>query len=168
MTGQRPPGRPLVSAPAGYRVVVGVDGTEAGARALRWAIREAAAHGGAVTAVTVWHEADGLDAGHRLAAAVADEHAHATGPPVEPDLHVPVTPIAVSGDQPAFTSRVLVEQARGADLLVLGSHGYGGLFPAVRGTVADECLRAASCPVVVLPELRPSGATTGRFRRERR
>ena len=38
-----------------YRVVVGVDGTEAGGRALRWAVREAAAHCGVVTAVAAWH-----------------------------------------------------------------------------------------------------------------
>jgi nucleotide-binding universal stress UspA family protein len=45
----------------------------------------------------------------------------------------------------------LIEQARGADLLVLGSHGQGRLFHAVLGSVAAECVHGARCPVVVLP-----------------
>ena len=36
------------------RILVGVDGSAGSRRALRWAVEEAAAHGGAVQAVTVW------------------------------------------------------------------------------------------------------------------
>jgi nucleotide-binding universal stress UspA family protein len=48
-------------------------------------------------------------------------------------------------------ARVLTDTARDADLLVLGSHGHGRLFHAVVGSVADACIRAATCPVVVAP-----------------
>ncbi len=36
----------------GYRVVVGVDGSAVAARALRWALEQAAARGGTVLAVS--------------------------------------------------------------------------------------------------------------------
>jgi hypothetical protein len=45
----------------------------------------------------------------------------------------------------------LAAAARGADLLVLGSHGHSRISHAVLGSVADETIRAAECPVVVIP-----------------
>ena len=46
---------------------------------------------------------------------------------------------------------VLSRAARDADLLVLGSHGHGRLRHAALGSVSENCVRKASCPVVVLP-----------------
>jgi hypothetical protein len=37
-----------------YRVVVGIDGSAESARALRWAVQEAAPRGGTVEAIAVW------------------------------------------------------------------------------------------------------------------
>jgi nucleotide-binding universal stress UspA family protein len=57
---------------------------------------------------------------------------------------VNVAPIAVE-DEPA---RALLDAARDADLLVVGSHGHGlsGLF---LGSVSLECARHAACPVLI-------------------
>ncbi|CAN6289686.1 unnamed protein product [Urochloa humidicola] len=38
----------------------------------------------------------------------------------------------------------------GADLLVMGSHGYGFFKRALLGSVSDYCLRNASCPVLIV------------------
>lgn len=38
----------------------------------------------------------------------------------------------------------------GADLIVLGTHGYTGLKHAVLGSVAERVVRHASCPVLVV------------------
>ncbi|CAN6320262.1 unnamed protein product [Urochloa humidicola] len=38
----------------------------------------------------------------------------------------------------------------GADLLVMGSHGYGLFKRALLGSVSDYCLRNASCPVLIV------------------
>ncbi len=57
-----------------YRIVVGVDGSEGGERALRWAVHEAARRGGTVQAVTAF-TFDGVDASsltYRAAAARTD------------------------------------------------------------------------------------------------
>jgi nucleotide-binding universal stress UspA family protein len=132
------------------RIVVGFDGSEGGARALSWAVGEAAQRGGTVQAVTAWQWTDpalGLDvrAEHdrmaRLSLTEAIKGAVADHP------EVPVAGDAVPG-RPA---EVLTRAAAGADLLVLGSHGHGRLFHAVLGSVAEECVRAAVCPVVVVP-----------------
>eukprot|EP00270_Netrium_digitus_P003316 TRINITY_DN137_c0_g1_i4.p1 TRINITY_DN137_c0_g1~~TRINITY_DN137_c0_g1_i4.p1 ORF type:complete len:172 (-),score=50.48 TRINITY_DN137_c0_g1_i4:137-652(-) len=38
----------------------------------------------------------------------------------------------------------------GADLLVMGSHGYGAIKRALIGSVSDFCVHHAKCPVVVV------------------
>ncbi|KAF7042365.1 hypothetical protein CFC21_051999 [Triticum aestivum] len=38
----------------------------------------------------------------------------------------------------------------GADLLVMGSHGYGFLKRALLGSVSDYCVRNANCPVLIV------------------
>jgi nucleotide-binding universal stress UspA family protein len=44
----------------------------------------------------------------------------------------------------------LTRVARGADVLVLGSRGHSRLYHAVVGSVTEQCMRAAACPVVVV------------------
>lgn len=38
----------------------------------------------------------------------------------------------------------------GADMLVMGSHGYGFLQRALRGSVSNHCVQNCRCPVVVV------------------
>lgn len=51
----------------------------------------------------------------------------------------------------ARTADVLTGAARAADLLVLGSHGNSRIRHTVLGSVSEECVRRANCPVVVVP-----------------
>ena len=133
-----------------YRIVVGVDGSEGGRRALSWAVAEAARRGGTVQAVTawLWTQPDlGADLGaeHETAARQALDEAIAAARRGHPD-------VAVAAETAAgFAAEVLTRAAADADLLVLGSHGHSRLFHAVLGSVAEECIRAAVCPVVVVP-----------------
>ena len=48
--------------------------------------------------------------------------------------------------KPAFA---LIEAAKDADLLVVGSHGYGALPGMHLGSVATYCVHHAPCPVLV-------------------
>lgn len=41
-------------------------------------------------------------------------------------------------------------QKLGADLLVIGSHGYGLIKRALLGSVSDHCARNAKCPVLIV------------------
>lgn len=141
-----------------HRIVVGVDGTEGGRRALKWAIREAQARGATVQAVLAWTW-DGIDLPPQVTTHPDQERARAelilaAEIGALPDLHgVSVATEAVEGR----AADVLCLAARDAELLVLGSHGHSRVRHTVLGSVAEECVRKASCPVVVLPVPQPGG-----------
>lgn len=139
---------------ASYLIVVGVDGSEGGRRALDWAANEAATRGGAVQAVMAWSW-DGMDYGP-IAATYPQQEAECARALIEKEIkmlahrrgsHLPVSGEAVEG-RPA---EVLTAAGRSADLLVLGSHGHSRLRHTVLGSVSEECIRNAACPVVVIP-----------------
>ena len=133
-----------------FRVVVGVDGSEGGRRALRWAITEAAARGGTVQAVNVWR----WDAPDRPASSSTEDEQRLAEQTLLRELAavpdhrgVPVAAEAVEGR----AADVLTAASRDADLLVLGSHGHSRVWHTVLGSVSGECMRYANCPVVVVP-----------------
>jgi|SRR2546423_1567319 len=143
-----------------YRIVVGFDGSDGGSRALSWAVAEAAERGGTVQAVTAWQWTEpelGADvrAEHGRMARLSLEEAVNTARQAHPE-------VTVAGEAvPGASAEVLTTAAADADLLVLGSHGHGRLFHAVLGSVAEQCIRAAVCPVVVVPvphEVKPRTA----------
>jgi nucleotide-binding universal stress UspA family protein len=47
-------------------------------------------------------------------------------------------------------AQVLVEAARGADLLIVGSRGHGEFAAALMGSVSQHCVHHAPCPVLVI------------------
>lgn len=126
-------------------IVVGVDGSEGGRRALGWAARHAAASGATVQIVTAY---DG--AGHNA----IDKRRDAEGMQrwevdtcTELGAPMVVACEVVAGD----AVEVLSDAARRADLLVLGTHGKSHLRTALLGSVSEGCIRRAGCPVVVVP-----------------
>jgi nucleotide-binding universal stress UspA family protein len=54
----------------------------------------------------------------------------------------------------------IVERARktGADLIVVGTHGRGGIEHAILGSVAERVVHHSPCPVLVIPAPRPPAA----------
>lgn len=62
---------------------------------------------------------------------------------------VAVTPLVVMGP----TAQMILEAADhlGASHLVVGSHGHGGLHHLLVGSVAEEVVRRATVPVVLVP-----------------
>ena len=133
------------------RIVVGVDGFESSEAALRWAIRQAKLTGAVVEAVTAWQVPVG--AGLVPAADMPDYQDDARMVLTEAitemcmiDTEVEVRPRVVQG--PA--AQVLVDAADGAELLVVGCQGHGGLAEALLGSVGQYCVRHASCPVVIM------------------
>jgi nucleotide-binding universal stress UspA family protein len=141
-----------------YVIVVGVDGSEGGHRALHWAAREAAARGASLRAVTAWcwdppggglsggREDDSPDRPKQRAEDMLLREAATL------QVRVPVAGQIVEGRTPD----VLATAARDADLLVLGSHGHDRIWHAVLGSVAEEVVRKTACPVVVVPPPRPA------------
>jgi nucleotide-binding universal stress UspA family protein len=57
--------------------------------------------------------------------------------------------------QGATVEKILEEAHRAdADLIVMGSHGRGGLSRVVMGSVSEGVLRKAACPVLIVPARR--------------
>src|SRR5947209_17007426 len=133
-----------------YRIVVGFDGSDGGFRALSWAVAEAARRGGTVRALTAWQWTE-PDIGVDLRTE-RDELARRSldGAVTAARARHPEVPVAGEA-VPGTPAEVLTRAAADADLLVLGSHGHGRLFHAVLGSVAEQCVRAGVCPVVVVP-----------------
>jgi nucleotide-binding universal stress UspA family protein len=134
-----------------FRVVVGVDGSDHGNTALRWAVDEAVVHGGEILAVFAWQmpfigipgafDRDEVEK-------VSMSFLHETVTLVVPDAPIAVTKLVAQGD----VSASLIEAARGADLLVLGSRGRGGFAGLKLGSVSNECVQHAACPVVIIKQ----------------
>ena len=63
-----------------------------------------------------------------------------------------VTALLVQG---YTVEKILAEAERlPADLIVMGSHGHGGLHHLLMGSVAEGVVRKARCPVVLVPAAR--------------
>jgi nucleotide-binding universal stress UspA family protein len=67
---------------------------------------------------------------------------------VPPTFKEPCEVQVVTGD-PADVI-VHFAQERGADLIVMGSHGHTGLRHLLLGSVAEKVLRHAPCPVLIV------------------
>jgi nucleotide-binding universal stress UspA family protein len=139
----------------GHRIVVGVDGSQPSQEALVWAVRQAELTGASIDAVIAWHNPvviGGMPVGPiavleesdfgRFAATTLD---NSIGAVVSADSSVSIRPVVREGN----AAQVLLDAARGADLLVVGSRGYGGFTEALLGSVSQHCVHHAPCPVVI-------------------
>ncbi|RQS06183.1 universal stress protein [Burkholderia sp. Bp9002] len=63
----------------------------------------------------------------------------------------------------ADVSALILEAATafGADLLVLGTHGRRGFRRLVLGSIAEQCVRHASLPVLLIPAAAHAGTQPG-------
>lgn len=143
------------------RIVVGVDGSEASRRALRWAVEEAVGTRRVVQAVTVWTRTFSYGAetywpiDTRTAEAAQVGLAAAVREVSRSHPKVKIEQVVVEGD-PAKTLCTLSE---GADLLVVASRREGGLGRLGLGSVTTRCAHHGHCPVVIIRE--NGGAGTG-------
>jgi nucleotide-binding universal stress UspA family protein len=130
------------------RVVVGVDGSATSVRALG----QADATGAVVEAVTAWDvpvsygEGPTVLDGEDLAGAAQRSLAEALQPVSGEHPRVEVQQRVLRGHPAA----VLLDEAKDADLLVVGSHGHGRFVDALLGSVSQQCIHHATCPVVVI------------------
>lgn len=145
--------------PTEQPIVVGVDGSEAGTRALRWALQEARRWSSPVHVIAAWESHAVLGgpapvlrqperAPHRLheeyrQKLIRTVRACTADLPSPPDLHVEL----VEGN----AAEVLVQHSAHAAMLVLGDHGRGRASEAMLGRTALRCIHKARCPVLIIP-----------------
>ena len=160
--------------PAGLRlmdtIVVGTDGSAGAQRAVGWALEEARLRGAELVILHVWALPliDALPEAWVLATPVGhtDERLHdadggrgaeRSSTPPWPQRGQAGPDVAVRGElaegRPAVA---LVEAARDADLLVVGSRGLGGFAGLLLGSVGSQCVHHAPCRWSSSPPSRPA------------
>lgn len=129
----------------GTRIVVGVDGSPGALRALDWAGAEGERSEAELTIVGAWvyggfggdflTEEDAQIVVEEAAMSVADRY------PTVSVKHL------LCKESPAHS---LIEVSRDADLLVVGSRGFGGFRGLLFGSVGQHCLTHAPCSVAII------------------
>jgi nucleotide-binding universal stress UspA family protein len=138
-------------------IVVGVDGSECARDALMRAMSEAALRGARLRIVCAWEVppavyaggfAPALDQatvdGFRENAEVVVREAVAEVERLQPSLSCEGE---VREGQPA---EVLLHEARDASLIVVGNRGRGGFASLLLGSVSQQVVHHAACPVLVV------------------
>ena len=134
-------------------VLVGTDGSANATAALQWALDYARRDGATLRVIHIWHYPYAAsEAGAMMSppAQVFEEGAQAMldGALNSLDTTGVIVETAVrQGD----VAHVLLEEAKGADLLVVGARGHGGFAGMILGSVATHCSRHARIPTVVVP-----------------
>jgi nucleotide-binding universal stress UspA family protein len=142
----------MTDAPSrGHPIVVGADGSPGSLAALRWAARRAELTGAELEAVIAWQypaffgwAPTGNDVD--FAKVAGDVLAEALSEVFDAQLPSWVRTRVVNGPP----CPVLVEAAKGSDLLVVGWRGYGGPADTLLGSVSTYCVHHVYGPVTVI------------------
>jgi nucleotide-binding universal stress UspA family protein len=138
-------------------ILVGVDGSDSARSALDFAVREAALRGARLRIVSAWEIppaiygggfVTGIDEatldGFREDAETIVREALAEAERLQPSVQCEGrTPEG----QPA---EVILQEARDASLIVVGNRGRGGFASLLLGSVSQQVVHHAPCPVVVV------------------
>jgi nucleotide-binding universal stress UspA family protein len=139
-------------------IIVGVDGSAHSRRALEWAMKEAAVRETPLTVMTVHALIRGYFSGGTVEFPNDHVLAEKAGQVVQAEVDsamndlgdsapASVTVLVASGS----VVEELVNAAKDADMLVVGSRGAGGFTRLMMGSVSSLVTQHATCPVVVIP-----------------
>jgi len=139
-------------------IVVGVDHSEGAKAALRFALEEARLRQATLRVVHAWQYAyigaTGFEGAYpalggdiKELRAAAESDLDATMQEAIPDTGAVEVERRVVEERPAAA---LVDESRGADLVVVGSRGHGGFAGLLLGSVSLQVAHHAACPVVIV------------------
>jgi nucleotide-binding universal stress UspA family protein len=135
-------------------IVVGVDGSQQSDAALHWAVSEATRREARLEVVNAYHETQVV---LPFGPTTAPDHERLEQASLSLLHHMVAGAVGPSGaaqveivSSPAGAAAALHDAAATAELLVVGSHGRGGLHGLGLGSVSHQCVHHAPCPVVVV------------------
>lgn len=143
-------------------VIVGFDGSERSVLALRWAATAAQQRGRLLQVLTTW-EMPSTDIGIGAPATMQNEliaELRKEAQVVNDDGLKIAAEMGVNAAGETVTGRpaaLLVERSKDAALVVVGSHGAGGMTGLLLGSVSRQVAAHAKCPTVVVRPV-PEGA----------
>jgi len=143
-------------------IVVGVDHSEGAKAALRFALEEATLRQATLRVVHAWQYAyigatgfegslPALGGDIKELRDAAERDLDATLQEAIPETGTIELERRVVEDRPAAA---LVEESRGADMVVVGSRGHGGFAGLLLGSVSQQVAHHAACPVVIVHKKR--------------
>ena len=135
-------------------IVVGVDGSAASDAALEFAIEEAALRGASLRIVCAWEIPSSVAVGGVFPTEMFEAFPEEAQDIVNKAL-ARVTELKSSVTSEGrivegHPAEVLLKEAEGADLLVVGSRGRGGFGSLLLGSVSQQIVHHATGPVVVV------------------
>lgn len=143
-------------------IVVALDGSEASKRALSEAIQLAKLSRGTVTAVYVLDQSGAFTYAGACDPHLLTDAARQVGVTLLHGALAQMRELDVRGDTEIVETQGFAEdiasalmrcvQHRGADLVVMGTHGRRGVRRMVIGSVAERFVRYATCPVLLIRE----------------
>ena len=132
------------------RIVVGVDGSPGSLDALKWAVGQGALTGAGVQAVIAWEfpPVSGVDplTTHVDWPAKAQQTIDAALESIVDTYSTEVSSVVIAGNP----AQVLLDASVGAQVLVVGNSGHGGLTQTLPGSVREHVITHATCPVLVM------------------
>jgi nucleotide-binding universal stress UspA family protein len=143
-------------------IVVGVDHSEGAKAALRFALKEATLRQATLRVVHAWRYASigatgfegsypALGADIKAIRDAAERDLDATLQEAIPETGAIEIERRVVEDRPAAA---LVDESRGAEMVVVGSRGHGGFAGLLLGSVSQQVAHHAACPVVIVHKKR--------------
>jgi nucleotide-binding universal stress UspA family protein len=133
------------------RIVVGVDGSECADKAVEFAAHEAARWGALLHVVSAYEVSP--NAGWVVIPLEPyEESAAATVRNALSRIHHLEPGVVTKGEHiHGFAGNVLVEAAKGASLLVVGSRGRGEVASLILGSISEHCLHhVQECPITIV------------------
>jgi nucleotide-binding universal stress UspA family protein len=151
-------------------IVVGFDVSPSARAALEWAAGQARSTGWTLRAL---HVLDWASADNMYAMPVVEDRVYSQDDRVDSGYrHRLEQAFASSGPEEGWSlqlgqghaGRLLVDQSRDAQLLVVGSREHVGLERILIGSASHYCVNHAKCPVVVVPIPAPKSLPDQRAR----
>ena len=132
------------------RIVVGVDGSPSSKEALRWAVAQSRLTGQPVDAVMSWDYPVDYAIGPVITFEWAGNASLALENAVNEVVHGEDARRIAQHVERGHAAHVLLDAAADAALLVVGSRGHGGFTGLLLGSVSQQVVTHAACPVGVV------------------
>jgi nucleotide-binding universal stress UspA family protein len=145
-------------------IVVGIDDSPSAWAAVRWAASYARRTGARLRAIHVLERAEAWEA---YATPIVPPLIYPDADALDPIWTVRSRKVfAKLAPEPSWTlqfaqghpGQLMVDESRGAALLVLGTREHRGLGRLLNGSVSHYCINHAVCPVVAVPDVTAASA----------
>jgi nucleotide-binding universal stress UspA family protein len=138
------------------KIVVGLDGSQRSIAALRRAAELAQALGARIELVAVWQYPSIAGGGYPVDAVLFESWARDSITEAKGQVWGAAPPEGLTAlVRSGSPARILIEESRGADMLVVGSRGHGGFAGLMLGSVSMAVAEHAKCPVLVVHDVPP-------------